>query len=244
MTRHAKPAPSPSGHPGRVPDFDLVRVFVDDHGRGGWPVAVFLAGEAVERDSRASLSSSLPVGASTFVDDRHRGCMETYTACGRLPIALPGMIAAAWLLELSGFAPGEVRSHAGRVATWREGELNWARASVEWARPLTRIALSSPDQVGEALAHEGGSPAVHAWAWEDEERGIVRSRLPASGPVPQGGDEAVGIATLALALGRPLTIHHGEAAIAARPGPDGTVEIGGRVAVVVTTDLESFRART
>jgi predicted PhzF superfamily epimerase YddE/YHI9 len=77
------------------------------------------------------------------------------------------------------------------------------------------------------------------WAWEDEAAGRVRARVfvPALG-VPE--DEATGSAALRLcaAAGVPLEIRQGVGSlIHARPGPEGTVEVGGRCVLDETRAL-------
>jgi predicted PhzF superfamily epimerase YddE/YHI9 len=74
---------------------------------------------------------------------------------------------------------------------------------------------------------------VDCWAWEDEAAGRVRARVFA----PRYGiaeDEATGAAAVRLVsqLGRPLVIRQGAGSLLrARPGPGGTAEVGGEVAL-------------
>jgi predicted PhzF superfamily epimerase YddE/YHI9 len=72
---------------------------------------------------------------------------------------------------------------------------------------------------------------VDCWAWEDEPAGQVRARVFA----PRYGiaeDQATGAAAVRLVsgLGRPITIRQGAGSLLhARPGPDGSAEVGGLV---------------
>jgi predicted PhzF superfamily epimerase YddE/YHI9 len=71
------------------------------------------------------------------------------------------------------------------------------------------------------------------WAWQDEARGVVRSRVF---PLDVGivEDEATGAAAVRMCamLGRPITIHQGRGSVLhARPLDDGLVEVGGRCAL-------------
>jgi predicted PhzF superfamily epimerase YddE/YHI9 len=81
---------------------------------------------------------------------------------------------------------------------------------------------------------ELGEPGIYVWAWIDETSGSIRSRYFATdyGIVE---DEATGAAAVAMGgdLRRDLTIRQGVGSeILVRPQPDGTIEIGGRVALV------------
>ena len=85
-----------------------------------------------------------------------------------------------------------------------------------------------------------GHDHLGAWAWIDEPAGPVRARVF---PVRYGiaEDEATGAAALRLCaqLERALDIHQGRASrIAARPAPDGYVEIGGRSVLDETREYE------
>lgn len=80
-------------------------------------------------------------------------------------------------------------------------------------------------------APPAGSDLFAAWAWLDEEAGLVRARVF---PVRLGiaEDEATGAAATRLGaeLGRPIEILQGRSArIRVRPLEEGLVEIGGRV---------------
>ena len=73
--------------------------------------------------------------------------------------------------------------------------------------------------------------AYYAWAWEDAEAGTIRSRYFASG-YGIVEDEATGLAAVVITdrLGRDLEIRQGRGSrLSTRLGPDGTVELGGRV---------------
>lgn len=78
------------------------------------------------------------------------------------------------------------------------------------------------------------------WAWQDEGRGIIRARVYAN-RVGVYEDEACGSASMLLAhrLGRSVTVRHGNGSlIHARPGPDGTVEVGGTVVLDGTREYD------
>ena len=72
---------------------------------------------------------------------------------------------------------------------------------------------------------------VDCWAWIDEDAGTVRARVfVADEGIPE--DEATGLAALNLAaqLGRAIEIRQGKGSVLyAKPGREGTIEVGGRV---------------
>ena len=75
---------------------------------------------------------------------------------------------------------------------------------------------------------------VAVWAWEDEAAGRVRARVFPNG-IGIDEDEATGAAALQLGalIGRDIVIRQGAGSeLHARPGGDGTVAVGGRVALV------------
>ncbi len=77
----------------------------------------------------------------------------------------------------------------------------------------------------------GGDEIGAAWAWEDERRGDIRTRVFA---IAYGifEDEATGAAAVRLCaqLARPIRIRQGRGSIIhARPLADGRIEIGGLV---------------
>ena len=94
-------------------------------------------------------------------------------------------------------------------------------------RDLIKMSAEEVDAI-DAAGHERDA---YCWAWLGEEERTVRARgfFPAEGIVE---DEATGSAALRIGafVGRPLEIRQGEGSLLhARPGPDGTVEVGGRV---------------
>jgi predicted PhzF superfamily epimerase YddE/YHI9 len=86
-----------------------------------------------------------------------------------------------------------------------------------------------------------GHDAVGVWAWVDEGAGVIRERVFAR-RYGIDEDEATGSAaiTLSALIGRELEIRQGAGShILARPLADGTVEIGGRVAMDEVRSLNS-----
>ena len=86
---------------------------------------------------------------------------------------------------------------------------------------------------------------VAVWAWEDEAAGRLRARVFPNG-IGIAEDEATGAAALQFGalLGRDLVIRQGEGSeLHVRPGDDGTVAVGGRVACRSTYAGQRSRRR-
>jgi predicted PhzF superfamily epimerase YddE/YHI9 len=113
----------------------------------------------------------------------------------------------------------------------RDGEMTFIAARPEWAPWFDFVEVESTAEVDRLEGPPGGKDMVGVWAWLDEDAGLIRERVFASGVgIPE--DEATGAAAVLLGaqLARPLDIRQGKGSrIAARPLPDGMVEIGGRV---------------
>jgi predicted PhzF superfamily epimerase YddE/YHI9 len=219
----------------------VLSVFRGPDGRGGNPLGVVLDGPAVPEPRRQAVAKALGFSETVFVDDAEAGRIRIYTPGAELPFAGHPTVGTGWLLRRLGHAGGALlRPPAGDVVTWQDGELSWIRARPAWVHPIERAQLASAAQV-EALSGPppASSGSYYAWAWIDEPAGVLRSRyfVPSLGI---GEDEATGAAAVMMGglLGRPLEIRQGVGSVlAVRPGPDGTVEVGGRVDEVETRDV-------
>lgn len=119
----------------------------------------------------------------------------------------------------------------GEVFARQDGEFTWITARPEWAPPRTLRQYASAAEVDALDVPEPGE-WVYAWGWEDEAAGRVRARaFPGRGDGIDE-DEATGAAALLLTagLGRALNITQGQGSqLLTAPGPDDTIELGGRV---------------
>jgi len=125
-----------------------------------------------------------------------------------------------------------LRPPAGEVATWRDGDLTWIRARPEWVFPIEFEQLPAAADVDAIQGARADRDSWYPWAWIDEPRGLLRSRYFVR-ELGIDEDQATGAAAVALGarLRRPLEIHQGRGSrLFVRPGPDGTVEVGGRCA--------------
>ncbi|MEU3710199.1 PhzF family phenazine biosynthesis protein [Streptomyces catenulae] len=214
-------------------DIEVLRVFCGDDGAGGNPLGVVRDGAALpDPAARAALAAELGYSETVFLDDPDRATVDIHTPSVRLPFAGHPLVGLAWLLRDLGRPPAVLRPPAGEVAVIHEGDTVWVRGRAAWVTERRCARYASPAEVDALPAPPPGEGWLYAWAWRDETAGTVRAR-----GFPRRGDgitedEATGAAALLLAdrLGRPLEIHQGTASrILTRPGPDGTVEIGGRV---------------
>lgn len=212
-----------------VPDvlIDVLRVFCGPDGRHGNALGVVREGSALpDEAARQALAKELGFSETVFVDDPERGAVDIYTPGLRLPFAGHPLVGAAWLLDID-----VLELAVGDVFARQDGEFTWITARAEWAPPRTLRQYASAAEVDALEVPEPGE-WVYAWAWEDEAAGRVRARgFPGRGDGVEE-DEATGAAALLLTalLGRALNITQGAGSqLLTAPGPDATIELGGRV---------------
>lgn len=213
-----------------MPRLHLLRVFCGENGSGGNPLAVFLDGDEVPPEARQLVAAELGLSETVFVDDAARGEIRIFTPAVELDFAGHPAVGAAWLLAEQRAPVETLRAPAGDVAVRYEGGASFVSARPEWGPPWEWEQLGSPEEVDGLDGPPRGHDLIGAWAWLDEEAGVVRARVFAV-RVGIAEDEATGSAAVRLcaALGRELEIRQGRGSlILARPRPDGSVEIGGR----------------
>ncbi|WP_406135060.1 PhzF family phenazine biosynthesis protein [Streptomyces sp. NBC_01089] len=214
-------------------DLDVVRVFVRQDGTGGSPLGVVCDGAAVPGAAeRQQVARQLGFSETVFVDDTARGQVDIYTPSARLPFAGYPLIGTAWLLGAQGTPVDVLRTVAGDVATWTEGEFTWIRGRAEWVSGKRTQRFPSVAAVDALPTPPEGDGWLYAWAWADEAAGTIRARgFPRRGDAI-AEDEATGAAAMLLAgeLGRDVRISQGRGSeILARVSDGGWIEIGGRV---------------
>jgi predicted PhzF superfamily epimerase YddE/YHI9 len=218
----------------------VLKVFLGSAGRGGNPLGVVLDGHAVPSERRQAVAANLGFSETVFVDDAPDGRIRIFTPRSELAFAGHPTVGTGWLLRALGLGGDVLRPPAGEVATWDEGDVSWIRARPAWIHPITLAQLGSVAEVEALRGAPAGQGSYYAWAWIDAPAGILRSRyfVPRLGI---GEDEATGAAAVLMGglLRRPLQIRQGVGSLLlVRPGPDETVEVGGRVEAVETRPLE------
>jgi predicted PhzF superfamily epimerase YddE/YHI9 len=215
-------------------ELHVLRVFVAPDGTGGNPLGVFLNGAAVPEGRRQAIAADLGFSETVFVDEPAAGRVRIFTPAAELPFAGHPLVGTGWLLARERTAVAVLRPPAGEVPTFLDGDgLTWIRGRAEWAPQMHLRQLPDPGQVDALDGAPEGLGFVDCWAWEDEAAGRVRARVFASA-YGIAEDEATGAAAVRLVsrLARPITIRQGRGSLLhARPGPEGTAEVGGNVAL-------------
>jgi predicted PhzF superfamily epimerase YddE/YHI9 len=224
-----------------VTQLHVLRVFVDVDGRYGNPLGVFLEGGAIPEERRQDVARELGFSETVFVDEVADGTarIRIYTPSRELPFAGHPTVGTSWLLRDIGRPVHRLIAPAGDIGNWQAEELAWIRARPEWVHPMAIRQFETPAEVEGLHGPPPPETSFYPWAWIDEPAGILRSRYFA-GLVGIVEDEATGAAAVLMGdlLGRPLIIRQGAGSeLHVRPGPDGTVEVGGRV---VLDEIRAF----
>jgi len=222
----------------------VVRVFVGDRAAGGEAgggnfLGVFLDGPAVAADRRQAIAADLGYAETVFVEG---GTVRIFTPSTELPFAGHPLVGTAWLLATTGAGVDTLQTRAGEVPTWTDDGLTWIRGRPEWSPEFELRQYATPAEI-DALHPDDFGPGelVDAWAWIDEAAGEIRCRVfPHDVGIAE--DEATGSAAVCLGglLARPLLLRQGVGSIVhVRPGPVGTVDVGG---VVVLDETREYNA--
>ncbi|MFI8099694.1 PhzF family phenazine biosynthesis protein [Streptomyces sp. NPDC086023] len=210
-------------------DLDVLKVFCAADGRHGNALGVVRDGRRhPDAASRQALAAELGYSETVFVDDPERGVVDIWTPGVRMSFAGHPLVGLAWLLDIELLNPP-----AGEVWARDDGEFTWITARPEWVEDKRTQQYATVAEVEALPSPPPGEGWLYAWAWEDEAAGRVRARgFPRRPDGVIAEDEATGSAALLLTaqLNRALNITQGRGSqILTAPGPDGTVEIGGRV---------------
>jgi predicted PhzF superfamily epimerase YddE/YHI9 len=211
----------------------LLRVFCDEHGAGGNPLAVFLEGAEVPAPARQAVAADLGLSETVFVDDAERGELRIFSPAMEMPFAGHPTVGTAWLLAAERAPVPSLRVPAGEPRVRYEDGATFVAARPEWSPEFEWERLDSPADVEGLSGPPRGHDHIGAWAWIDERAGTVRARVF---PLRYGiaEDEATGSAATILCsrLGRELEIRQGRGSrIRVRPLDGGYVEVGGTSAL-------------
>lgn len=219
---------------------EIVRVFTDASGRFGNRLGIARAADVADADRqdlarRAGFSETVVVAEP--VGDVAR--VRIYTPAVELPFAGHPSVGTAWWFAQRGTPVRTLDVPAGAVAVEHAEGLTWITARAEWAPAF--VFHQYPDLTGLAAAVPADFPGGphYLWAWSDERRGAIRSRMfgPTMGITE---DEATGAAAVAITgqLRRGLHITQGSGSqLFTQWDSDGWVRLGGRVVADGATDL-------
>ena len=218
----------------------LLRVFCDEHGAGGNPLAVFLDGGQVPASSRQAVAADLGLSETVFVDDADRRSLRIFTPTVELPFAGHPTVGTAWLLAAEEAPADSLHVPAGELGVRYEGGATFVSARPEWGPEFEWEQLESPADVEALSGPPGDHDHIGAWAWTDEQAGGIRARVF---PLRYGiaEDEATGAAAAILCarLGRAIEIRQGRGSrIRATPLDGGFVEVGGAAVLDDVRDYE------
>lgn len=220
-------------------DVTVLRVFTDANGDYGNPLGVVDA-NLVAPSERQQVATELGYSETIFIDLPVAGATTTtahiFTPTVELPFAGHPTVGASWWLKSRGTPVNTLQVPAGVVqVSYQEhadGEFTVISARAEWAPDFSIYDLGSVDDVLAADPDDYGDEVEHyVWAWMDEARGSIRSRLFAShlGIIE---DEATGAGAVRITehLSRDLTITQGKGSqLRTTWSADGWVRVGGRV---------------
>jgi predicted PhzF superfamily epimerase YddE/YHI9 len=219
-------------------ELTILRVFIGPDGGGGNLLGVFLDGRVIPEDRRQTVAAELGFSETVYVDDAAEGSIRIFTPGRELPFAGHPTVGTGWLFHETGAPATTLRPPAGDVPFRIDAERTWIRARPEWVHDIPVEQIATAADVEDRPRQPLGAPGRYVWAWIDEAAGTIRSRYFAT-DVGIVEDEATGAAAVLMGgrLGRDLTIRQGVGSeILVRPQSDGTVEIGGRVALVERRD--------
>jgi predicted PhzF superfamily epimerase YddE/YHI9 len=225
-------------------ELTVLRVFLGPDGRGGNPLGVFLDGGEFSREERLPMARELGFSETVFVDEvaGDRARIAIYTPAVEMAFAGHPSVGTAWLLRERETPVAALEVPAGTVQTWNDPDagLTWIRARAEWAHLIPAKQYGSPAEIDALTSAATDEHGAYVWAWIDESAGTIRSRFFAN-EFGIAEDEATGLAAVYMGglLGRPLTIRQGVGSeLYVRPDRSaGTVDVGGRVALVETREL-------
>ena len=216
-------------------DVSVVRVFTDAAGNYGNHLGVADAGAVVQAD-RQPLATQLGYAETIFVDIPASGSTTAhariFTPSVELPFAGHPTVGLAWWLKNQGTPIRTLQVPAGVIEVGYQDDVTTVRSRADWAPEFMFHELASPDDVTSADPDDYPDDVAHyIWAWIDEPRGHMRSRM-FGGALGVAEDEATGSAAVRMTdvLSRDLTITQGKGSVIHTWwSAEGWVTVGGRV---------------
>src|SRR3954447_3948577 len=220
-------------------DVTVLRVFTDANGDYGNPLGVVDA-TSVQPADRQRVAAELGYSETIFIhppgDRVSTTAAHIFTPAVELPFAGHPTVGAAWWLRQRGTPVNTLRVPAGIVQVSRDvqpdGDFTVISARAEWAPDFTLHEMDSVEDVLDARPDDFGDAVEHyVWAWIDEARGAIRSRMFAAElGIPE--DEATGAGAVRITehLSRDLSITQGRGSqLRTNWSADGWVRVAGRV---------------
>ncbi|MFC8529552.1 PhzF family phenazine biosynthesis protein [Nocardia sp. NPDC057227] len=212
---------------------EVVRVFTDPSGRFGNRLGIARAADVAEPE-RQELARRAGYSETVVVAEPVDGIapLRIYTPAVELPFAGHPSVGTAWWFLRRGIPVTALRVPAGLVAVASADGRTWITAKADWTPDFVFHRYPTAAEVTALDPADFPGGPHYVWAWSDEHRGSIRSRMfgPTMGITE---DEATGAAAVAITaqLRRGLHITQGAGShLFTRWDSDGWVRLGGRVA--------------
>lgn len=211
-----------------------LRVFTDAAGNLGDGATVIVdEGRLIPDSDRQALARRLGTGETAFVNDVGGASISIVHPHGEISFAgVAALAAARFFTEVRAEATFTMRGRAGDVAVAHDGEVTWVHAALDDMPAWRHEQLDSAEAI-ERLTLQDTAAWEHTmvWAWIDESQGLIRARtFAADWEIPEAQGNGSGSMQLAARLHRTLEVRHGRGAVIfARPAPEESAELGGRL---------------
>ncbi|NLU81411.1 PhzF family phenazine biosynthesis protein [Rhodococcus sp. HNM0569] len=217
---------------------DMVRVFADEDGRHGTPLAIVqrdvVAPPGADADAEAPLRALARRTGTDFTAFVGGGRVVVHAAADERAgeFAVHPVIGAAWWLDAHGAVePGPVTidTAAGSVSVRLEPGLLWARIRADWTPEYGFYELTGTKAVDAARPDDYTAGHNCVWAWIDETESRVRARtFDGAGREPSPTGAAA--ARLTRHLRHALLVRQGRGSVVHTVfDTAGWTEVGGRV---------------
>ncbi len=216
-------------------DVNVLRVFTDSEGKYGNPLGV-VDNSTVDPTDRQPIATELGYSETIFIDLPAPGATSTqahiFTPATELMFAGHPTVGASWWLREAGTPIHTLQVPAGVIQVSYDGDLAAVSARSEWAPEFAIHGMSSTDELLAADPDDYADDVEHyLWAWLDEGKGLLRSRMFAAN-LGIAEDEATGTAAVRITdhLSRDLTIVQGKGSVIhTKWSAEGWVSVAGRV---------------
>jgi len=214
----------------------ILRAFVNKEGKYGNPTGIVLdVHKILSSTQRQKIATQLHFTDTVFINNLNDVDVSFYNPQQETRFAGDALISTSYFLKHKLEKKIDViRCKVGEVSTWTEGELIWIESSITGTAAWIHKQVKSVAEVN-SITPEEAAQIEHTmvWAWEDESKGLIRSRtfLPDWGTLEDQGNGS-GAMQLAKMLGRSIEINQGYGSIIfAQPSINTNAKVGGRVQI-------------